>query len=79
MYLRGLKDNITAAVLLQKPRATDMQTLYERAIDAETDMSINKSLNIQQVGTAPFRNFNRTYQNQNWQGNAQGRFNQSKF
>ena len=46
MYLRGLKDNITAAVLLQKPRATDMQTLYERAIDAETDMSINKSLNI---------------------------------
>ena len=67
MYLRGLKDNITAAVLLQKPRATNMQTLYERAIDAETDMSINKSLNIRQVGTAPFRNFNRTFQNQqNW-------------
>ena len=58
-----------------------MQTLYDRALEAEADYAFQKAIHIKQIRTAPFRNFNRQFQNrQPWRNNYQGRnFNQNRF
>ena len=80
-YLRGLRDDLSAEVVRRKPTATTMQTLYDRALEAEADYAFQKAIHIKQIRTAPFRNFNRQFQNrQPWRNNYQGRnFNQNRF
>lgn len=82
LYLKGLKKQIAQEVLRRKPRATTMETLYERALEAESDSSIQTAIHIRAIGQAPMRNFGRTMQNyqqnwrnpQPWRNQNQGRF-----
>ena len=40
-----------------------METLYEQALDAEADQTVQTAIHIRAIGQAPMRNFSRNMQN----------------